>query len=70
MPTFSQVTAAQVPCAMPTKDNQPCGKPGGLGLPAGICEQHAIQVYRAIVALGAASQPDAPRRRTGSRRAS
>lgn len=57
MPTQSQVIAALVPCTMPTRDSRPCGKPGKVGLPAGICAQHAIAVYRAVGRLIAAPQP-------------
>jgi hypothetical protein len=48
MPTFNQVTAALVPCALPNSDGQPCGKPGMVGLPSGICGLHAIEVHRSV----------------------
>lgn len=48
MPTFNQITAANVPCALPNSDGQPCGKPGMVGLPGGICGQHAIEVHRSV----------------------
>ncbi|QRP47992.1 hypothetical protein [Amycolatopsis sp. FDAARGOS 1241] len=50
-PTRNQVEAATVPCTSLDRDGQPCGKPGQLGLPAGICPEHAIAVYRAVVRL-------------------
>lgn len=48
MTTINQITASLVPCAMPTKDGEACGKPGMVGLPAGICGQHALDVHRSI----------------------
>jgi hypothetical protein len=51
MTTQGQVTAALVPCAMPTRDSEPCGKPGKVGLPAGICPEHAIAIYRAVAKM-------------------
>jgi hypothetical protein len=51
MPTQAQVLASMVPCTMPTRDGQPCGKPGVTGLPSGVCQQHAIAIYRAVLAL-------------------
>ncbi|EHR62644.1 hypothetical protein [Saccharomonospora cyanea] len=38
-------------CTMPTKQGDPCGKPGQVGLPVGICPEHALGVYRAVKQL-------------------
>lgn len=48
MSTQSQVIAAMVPCTMPNHEGEPCGKPGMVGLPAGICGAHALDVHRAV----------------------
>lgn len=53
MPTANQVTAALTPCAMPNHDGDTCGKPGMVGLLAGICQDHAIAVFRAVNRLAA-----------------
>lgn len=51
MPTRSQVEAALMRCALPTKDGGVCGKPGSPVLPAGVCAEHAIAIHRAVKAL-------------------
>jgi hypothetical protein len=44
----SQVIASLVPCVMLTRQGTACGKEGQEGLPAGVCPEHAIEVYRAV----------------------
>lgn len=38
-------------CVMLTRQGEPCGKPGEAGLPAGICVEHAIAVFRSVSKL-------------------
>lgn len=52
-PTAAENTV--VPCQMLTRQGDPCGRPGRHDLPAGICDQCAIRVYRSIVAMGTAA---------------
>lgn len=42
------------PCQMLTRDGEQCGRPGQPDLPAGICADCAIRVYRSVVRMGAA----------------
>jgi hypothetical protein len=51
IPRKSRVDAAVTSCVMLTRDGAACGKPGQAGLPAGICPEHAIAVYRAVAKL-------------------
>jgi hypothetical protein len=48
MTSYAAVLNAITACTMLNSDGQPCGKPGQAGLPAGICAQHAAEVYRAV----------------------
>lgn len=52
-PKQSTVDSTITPCQMLTRDGQPCLKPGQVGLPAGICPEHAVTVYRAVNKLAA-----------------
>jgi hypothetical protein len=44
----TQVIASLVPCVMLTRDGQQCGKDGQEGLPAGVCPEHAVAIFRAV----------------------
>lgn len=44
----SQVIASLVPCVMLTRQGTACGKDGQEGLPAGVCPEHAVEVFRAV----------------------
>jgi hypothetical protein len=46
--THSAMLNTMMSCAMLDRDGQPCGKLGQAGLPAGICAEHAVEVYRAV----------------------
>lgn len=51
MTTLNQVEAAATACTLPTRDGAVCGRPGQVGLPAGICSEHAVRVFRAVSKL-------------------
>lgn len=51
MPSKKQIEAALTPCVMLTKQGTSCGKDGQLGLPAGVCAEHAVQIYRSVSKL-------------------
>lgn len=55
-PKPSSADASVVECHMLTRDGQQCRKPGQVGLPAGICPEHAVAVYRAVNRLAADTQ--------------
>lgn len=48
LPTHRKAESAFVPCTMLTSQGDPCGKPGQVGLPPGVCAEHAIAVFRAV----------------------
>lgn len=50
-PKASRVDAEITPCQLLTRQGDPCGKPGQVGLPAGICVEHAIAVFRSVSKL-------------------
>jgi hypothetical protein len=50
-PKTSSVDSAVTACTMLTKQGDPCGKPGQVGLPPGICPEHAIAIYRSVAAM-------------------
>lgn len=45
------VLADLIGCQMLTRQGNPCGKPGDEGLPAGICSEHAVEVYRSVARM-------------------
>jgi hypothetical protein len=50
-PKVSRADATITACTMLTKQGDPCGKPGQVGLPPGVCPEHAIAIYRAVSAM-------------------
>lgn len=44
----TQVIASFVACTVLNRQGVECGKPGHIGLPAGVCVEHALQIYRAV----------------------
>lgn len=51
----SSAANAVIGCTVLNQQGEACGRPGRADLPAGICDQCAIRVYRAVVALGRAA---------------
>ncbi|HEV2784682.1 MAG TPA: hypothetical protein VGX25_35305 [Actinophytocola sp.] len=49
--TKNHIDAEVTECVMLTRQGEPCGKPGEAGLPAGICAEHAVAVFRAVSKL-------------------
>lgn len=47
----SRIDAEITACTMLTRYGDPCGKPGNLGLPAGVCPECAVRVFRAVSRL-------------------
>lgn len=52
----STVDSEITQCQMLTRQGDPCRKTGDATLPAGICVEHAIAVFRAVSKLVAAKQ--------------
>lgn len=53
-PKPSRADAVVTACVVLTKQGEPCGKGGQVGLPAGVCPECAIRIYRAVVAMAPA----------------
>jgi len=54
-PKPSSAVNTVMPCQLLTRQGDACGRAGRPELPAGICDQHAIAIYRAVVRMGAAA---------------
>jgi hypothetical protein len=50
-PKASRADSTITGCTMLTKQGDACGKPGQIGLPVGICVEHALAVLRAVSAM-------------------
>jgi hypothetical protein len=50
-PKASRADSTITACTMLTKQGDPRGKPGQVGLPPGVCAEHAIAVFRAVSAM-------------------
>ncbi|PXY25161.1 hypothetical protein BAY59_24355 [Prauserella coralliicola] len=55
-PKVTRADSEVTTCVMLTAHGDKCGKPGQLGLPAGICVQHALAVFRAVNKMISAEQ--------------
>lgn len=47
----SSVDSAITPCHLLTRQGEQCRKPGQVGLPSGVCPEHAVAIYRAVAQL-------------------